>query len=76
MLILYFRRLALAYSTNHADMASINRKGCGDVDSSKFAKQGGITNGAKWYSLQGGNYFSLYCVIYQNLFNLQQMFFF
>ncbi|XP_050297220.1 carboxypeptidase E-like [Anthonomus grandis grandis] len=49
-----FRYLALAYSTNHADMASPNRKGCGDVDSSKFAKQGGITNGAKWYSLQGG----------------------
>ncbi|KAJ8954965.1 hypothetical protein NQ318_000396 [Aromia moschata] len=49
-----FRNLALAYSLRHADMASPNRKGCGDVDSNRFAKQGGITNGAKWYSLQGG----------------------
>ncbi|XP_030756758.1 carboxypeptidase E-like [Sitophilus oryzae] len=49
-----FRYLALAYSSNHADMANPKRGGCGDVDSSKFAKQGGITNGAKWYSLQGG----------------------
>ncbi|KAJ8920476.1 hypothetical protein NQ315_005344 [Exocentrus adspersus] len=49
-----FRNLALSYSTHHADMASPKRKGCGDVDSNRFAKQGGITNGAKWYSLQGG----------------------
>ncbi|CAH1967571.1 unnamed protein product [Acanthoscelides obtectus] len=49
-----FRYLALSYSTKHADMANPNRKGCGDIDSNKFAKQGGITNGAKWYSLQGG----------------------
>ncbi|KAF7266981.1 hypothetical protein GWI33_019761 [Rhynchophorus ferrugineus] len=49
-----FRHLALVYSTNHEDMASPKRKGCGDVNSSKFGKQGGITNGAKWYSLQGG----------------------
>ncbi|XP_018580185.1 carboxypeptidase E isoform X2 [Anoplophora glabripennis] len=49
-----FRHLALAYSMHHTDMASPKRKGCGDVDSNRFAKQGGITNGAKWYSLQGG----------------------
>ncbi|KAF2893301.1 hypothetical protein ILUMI_12857 [Ignelater luminosus] len=49
-----FRYLALAYSTAHADMASPTRRGCGDIDSSKFGKQGGITNGAKWYSLRGG----------------------
>ncbi|CAG9772666.1 unnamed protein product [Ceutorhynchus assimilis] len=49
-----FRQLALAYSTSHVDMASPKRRGCGDGDSAKFAKQGGITNGAKWYSLQGG----------------------
>ncbi|CAG9818282.1 unnamed protein product [Phaedon cochleariae] len=48
-----FRHLALSYSTHHADMANIRRKGC-DVDSNRFAKEGGITNGAKWYSLQGG----------------------
>lgn len=35
-------------------MASPTRRGCGDIDSSKFGKQGGITNGAKWYSLRGG----------------------
>lgn len=45
----------MAYSTHHADMASATRTGCGDVDSNRFGKQGGITNGAKWYSLQGGN---------------------
>ncbi|KAH1013134.1 hypothetical protein HUJ05_012170 [Dendroctonus ponderosae] len=46
-----FRHLALAYSSRHPDMASQHRKGCVD---SQFAKQGGITNGAQWYSLQGG----------------------
>ncbi|XP_044262132.1 carboxypeptidase E-like [Tribolium madens] len=49
-----FRHLALAYSTHHADMASPKRGGCGDADSDRFGKQGGITNGAKWYSLAGG----------------------
>lgn len=49
-----FRYLALQYSTKHADMANPRRRGCGDSESSKFGKQGGITNGAKWYSLQGG----------------------
>ncbi|KAK9872584.1 hypothetical protein WA026_018716 [Henosepilachna vigintioctopunctata] len=49
-----FRHLALQYSLYHADMADPKRKNCGDVDSAQFAKQGGITNGAKWYSLQGG----------------------
>ncbi|XP_019864666.1 carboxypeptidase E isoform X2 [Aethina tumida] len=50
-----FKHLALSYSTRHADMASPSRKGCGgDVDSNRFAKQGGITNGAQWYSLEGG----------------------
>ncbi|CAH1107843.1 unnamed protein product [Psylliodes chrysocephalus] len=49
-----FRHLALSYSTRHADMAKPNRHGCGDIESSAFPKQGGITNGAKWYSLQGG----------------------
>lgn len=53
------RHLALVYSNNHADMASPQRGGCGDTDSNKFGKQGGITNGAKWYSLQGGAFFSI-----------------
>ncbi|XP_066142240.1 carboxypeptidase E-like isoform X1 [Euwallacea fornicatus] len=48
-----FRYLALSYSVNHADMANQHRKGCGNTES-QFSKQGGITNGAQWYSLQGG----------------------
>ncbi|KAL1505234.1 hypothetical protein ABEB36_004842 [Hypothenemus hampei] len=50
---LTFRHLALSYASNHPDMASQHRKGCGSSES-QFAKQGGITNGAQWYSLQGG----------------------
>ncbi|KAJ8977281.1 hypothetical protein NQ317_015566 [Molorchus minor] len=49
-----FRQLALAYATHHADMGNPKRRGCGDADSNRFATQGGITNGAQWYSLQGG----------------------
>lgn len=48
-----FRHLALAYSTHHKNMASPHRRGCGD-DGYNFGKQGGITNGAAWYSVQGG----------------------
>lgn len=49
-----FRSLALSYSTQHADMANPARMGCSADASAKFGKQGGITNGAQWYSLQGG----------------------
>ncbi|KRT79135.1 Peptidase [Oryctes borbonicus] len=49
-----FRHLALSYSLYHVDMADPKRKGCGDSRSDQFAKQGGITNGAQWYNLQGG----------------------
>ncbi|CAH1381469.1 unnamed protein product [Tenebrio molitor] len=49
-----FRYLALAYSSHHEDMANPRRRGCGEADSAGFAKEGGITNGAKWYSLAGG----------------------
>lgn len=48
-----FRHLAMAYSTHHKDMANPSRHGCGD-DGYNFGKQGGITNGAAWYSVQGG----------------------
>lgn len=48
-----FRHLAQVYSTNHVDMADPNRKGCG-FDGYNFGKQGGITNGAAWYSVDGG----------------------
>ncbi|GBP04303.1 Carboxypeptidase E [Eumeta japonica] len=54
-----FRDLAMTYATAHADMASKTRPGCHSTsadDSSlyNFGKQGGVTNGAAWYSLKGG----------------------
>lgn len=48
-----FRHLAQVYSTNHVDMSDPKRKGCG-FDGYNFGKQGGITNGAAWYSVDGG----------------------
>ncbi|XP_068085032.1 carboxypeptidase E isoform X2 [Anabrus simplex] len=48
-----FKYLANAYAGHHATMARHDRKGCGR-DSYNFGKQGGITNGAAWYSVQGG----------------------
>ncbi|XP_022205490.1 carboxypeptidase E isoform X2 [Nilaparvata lugens] len=48
-----FRQLALAYASKHADMSSPSRKGCG-YEAYNFGKQGGITNGAAWYSIDGG----------------------
>ena len=35
-------------------MADPNRKGCDSPSVNQFSKQGGITNGAQWYSLAGG----------------------
>ncbi|CAH0728768.1 unnamed protein product, partial [Brenthis ino] len=53
-----FRELALAYANAHADMASRNRPGCRAVPALptayNFGNQGGVTNGAAWYSLKGG----------------------
>ncbi|CAK1604257.1 unnamed protein product [Parnassius mnemosyne] len=54
-----FRELAMTYATAHADMASASRPGChinshDDTASYNFGKQGGVTNGAAWYSLKGG----------------------
>ncbi|KAL0892130.1 hypothetical protein ABMA27_015331 [Loxostege sticticalis] len=54
-----FRDLATAYASAHADMASATRRGCrttgaDDSGSYNFGKQGGVTNGAAWYSLKGG----------------------
>lgn len=49
-----FRHLAQTYASLHrGGMASSNRAGCG-TDGFNFGKQGGITNGAAWYSVQGG----------------------
>ncbi|XP_026463743.1 carboxypeptidase E-like isoform X2 [Ctenocephalides felis] len=46
-----FRHLALSYATKHADMASKTRSGC---DGPNFGENGGIVNGAQWYSVSGG----------------------
>lgn len=56
--LIYFdfcRHLALAYATQHTDMALVDRAGCGE-GGYNFGKQGGITNGAAWYSIEGGEY--------------------
>jgi len=61
-----FRYLAQSYSLWHANMANISRPKC-DLDGSNdnFAKKGGITNGARWYSVEGGmqdfNYLASNC---------------
>lgn len=54
-----FRDLAMTYAEAHADMASPTRRGCKAIypdeqESYNFGKQGGVTNGAAWYSLSGG----------------------
>lgn len=54
--------MAYTYAKLHADMASPTRKGCNPPetlinpknDPYNFGSQGGITNGAQWYSLKGG----------------------
>nr|CAD7206532.1 unnamed protein product [Timema douglasi] len=48
-----FKHLALSYANLHKSMSSPDRKGCG-YDGYNFGKQRGITNGAAWYSVQGG----------------------
>ena len=52
------RELAMAYAHAHADMASRSRAGCragpDEPSAYNFGKQGGVTNGAAWYSLKGG----------------------
>jgi len=48
-----FRALASIYATNHPRMANPATPGC-DSPVNEFAQQGGITNGAAWYSVGGG----------------------
>jgi len=48
-----FRQIALTYSKNHPRMSDPTRPGC-DQPQNQFAKQGGITNGAAWYTVEGG----------------------
>ncbi|UXI14639.1 Mg2+ and Co2+ transporter [Sarcoptes scabiei] len=46
-----FRHLARVYATNHKTMGKGVKCDNGDED---FGRQGGITNGAAWYSVAGG----------------------
>jgi len=59
-----FRALAESYATNHRIM-SINHTSCEAGADDQFWKQGGITNGAAWYSVPGGmqdfNYLASNC---------------
>ncbi|CAG0893664.1 unnamed protein product [Darwinula stevensoni] len=48
-----FRFLARSYAEKHPEMRDPAFPGC-DADDSTFAKNGGITNGAQWYSVSGG----------------------
>jgi hypothetical protein len=48
-----FKHIALNYANNHARMSDPTTKGC-DKPENSFASQGGITNGAAWYSVDGG----------------------
>ncbi|KJH46367.1 zinc carboxypeptidase [Dictyocaulus viviparus] len=49
-----FRWLARTYASNHAHMAKNDHPPCDGTSEDAFARQGGITNGAKWYSVSGG----------------------
>lgn len=55
-----FRFLAQTYASKHPHMADPKMPGC-DNPKKSFAKQGGITNGAAWYSVSGGNFLSNNC---------------
>jgi carboxypeptidase E len=59
-----FRYLAESYAEEHAVMAKPH-KSCDNTPEDRFYKQGGITNGAAWYSVAGGmqdfNYLSTNC---------------
>jgi len=48
-----FRHIAMTYANNHPKMSDRTRPGC-DQPHNPFAKQGGITNGAAWYTVEGG----------------------
>ena len=51
-----FRHLAETYATHHATMARADREPCPGTDE---GFEGGITNGARWYSVAGGECASL-----------------
>ncbi|CAG9533466.1 unnamed protein product [Cercopithifilaria johnstoni] len=49
-----FRYLAESYANKHAHMAKNDHPSCDGTITNAFTRQGGITNGAKWYSVSGG----------------------
>jgi carboxypeptidase E len=49
-----FKHLAQVYANNHAHMSKNDHAPCDGTPSDNFARQGGITTGAKWYSVSGG----------------------
>ncbi|KAL3108442.1 hypothetical protein niasHT_015364 [Heterodera trifolii] len=49
-----FRYIAETYARAHAHMAKNDHAPCDGTAGDNFARQGGITNGAKWYSVAGG----------------------
>lgn len=51
MFVRLARTLALAYAESHAKMSDPNTPNCAG---SNFSCQHGITNGAAWYSVAGG----------------------
>lgn len=48
------RYIAETYARAHAHMAKNDHAPCDGTAQSNFGRQGGITNGAKWYSVAGG----------------------
>jgi hypothetical protein len=49
-----FRWLASTYASAHAHMSKNDHAPCDGSAADAFARQGGITNGARWYAVQGG----------------------
>uniref|UniRef100_A0A914VYZ8 Peptidase M14 carboxypeptidase A domain-containing protein n=1 Tax=Plectus sambesii TaxID=2011161 RepID=A0A914VYZ8_9BILA len=49
-----FRSLAQSYANAHAHMAKPDHPPCDGTAHDAFSQQGGITNGARWYSVSGG----------------------
>jgi len=49
-----FKHLASVYADSHAHMSKNDHAPCDGTASDNFARQGGITNGARWYSVSGG----------------------
>lgn len=60
-----FKYLAVSYAAHHAEMARPGRPPCSPGEEEDFAHHGGITNGARWYSVRGGmqdfNYLASNC---------------